>query len=1049
MKYQKNMRHLLDVLSHRHGRALVICGLAVGTLSMPVPIVAGRVFGGVKSTETQQVNQSKTVKGKVVDDNGEPLIGVTVAVKGQTGTGCVTDVDGNYSLSVPSNSTLVFSYVGYTPVTVKAGGQSTINVTMKSDAQELDEVVAIGYGTMKKRDLTGATTSLRSDAITSVMASNPIEALQGKSTGVAVFTNNQPGEAPTLRIRGSASINAGTDPLYVVDGFALTDGNMNDINPADIESMEILKDASATAIYGSRGANGVVMITTKKGSEGKHNITVHANMGVKMRSRLIETITGQEFIDYLNKATKIQGGTEPFPGGTYDGRFYDWQEGVIKSSALTQDYGLMLDGMSGDTRYMFSAGYYNQDGLLEAQGYEKFSLHSNLEHKFNKWFSIGSNMQLTNSRQDILTNQVTNDLFRLAYPTDLPYNEDGSYNIIQHGEVFNPFADMNATDDYIKSLRFIGNFFAQVNFSEHFNYKLNIGYDVKTANRYQFISSQTAKGIQSGATTGSGMHRWTKQESRLMDNILTYSNQWGDHRMSLTGVYSWQDYKYRYSQMSGQFSNDALGAHDFAGASPASLKVQSDIYSNRLISWTARGTYAYKDRYMLTATIRFDGSSRFGDDSKWGTFPSVGLAWRASEENFLKNNKIITNLKLRTSYGVTGNQEIGNYQSLARLQTSTGNGNYSDGTNSIIGFYEEVGNSKLKWESTKQFDAGFDLTLIDRIYLNFDYYNRQTTDLLYNVPIPSTSGYQNVLSNVGKVSNYGLEFSASADVYKDKDWTVTVGGNFTYNTNKIKKLYDGADRIVIHDGTASTGLSRVLEVGQPVNGVYAYRSLGIIKSQEALDAYLEKMPGLRGTVGIGSEMYEDVNGDGKLSIEDTKCIGSIEPKYFYGFNLGVQWKEFKLQVYGQGAFKYASMSGAENHYTNGTKWSVGYQDTGNYAMWIDNSVKNQIGVPSKDGYHDMWDAETNPNGTAPGIGAKGVVLSNRTNADWSYFILKNIQMSYDFTKLINTSYIKSLVFNVNFQNFITSANHNGYNPENGDMSNPYGKTVIFGVNIKF
>ena len=249
---------------------------------------------------------------------------------------------------------------------------------------------------------------------------------------------------------------------------------------------------------------------------------------------------------------------------------------------------------------------------------------------------------------------------------------------------------------------------------------------------------------------------------------------------------------------------------------------------------------------------------------------------------------------------------------MARLQTSTGNGNYSDGTNSIIGFYEEVGNSKLKWESTKQFDAGFDLTLIDRIYLNFDYYNRQTTDLLYNVPIPSTSGYQNVLSNVGKVSNYGLEFSASADVYKDKDWTVTVGGNFTYNTNKIKKLYDGADRIVIHDGTASTGLSRVLEVGQPVNGVYAYRSLGIIKSQEALDAYLEKMPGLRGTVGIGSEMYEDVNGDGKLSIEDTKCIGSIEPKYFYGFNLGVQWKEFKLQVYGQGAFKYASMSGAEN-----------------------------------------------------------------------------------------------------------------------------------------
>lgn len=1049
MKYQKNMRHLFDVLLNRHGRALAICGLAVGTLSMPCSAVAGPVSGGVKLVETQGVNQSKTVKGKVVDENGEPLIGVTVSVKGRPGSGCITDVDGNFSLPVPSNSPLVFTYVGYAPVTMKTEGVSTLNVVMNPDTNLLDEVVAIGYGTMKKSDLTGATTSLRSDAITSVMASNPIEALQGKSSGVAVFTNNQPGEAPTLRIRGSASINAGTDPLYVVDGFALTDGNMNDINPADIESMEVLKDASATAIYGSRGANGVVMITTKKGSQGKHNISVHANLGVKMRSRLVETITGQEFIDYLNKVTTAQGGTEPYPGGVYNGKYYDWQKGVINSSALTQDYGLTLDGMSGDTGYMFSAGYYNQDGLLDAQGYEKFSLHSNIEHKFNKWFSIGSNMQLTNSRQDILTNNVTNDIFRYGYPTDMPYNDDGSYNIIQHGEVFNPFADMNATNDNIKSLRFIGNFFAQVNFSEHFNYKLNIGYDTKTANRYQFLTSQTAKGIQAGTTTSSGMHRWSRNESRLMDNILTYSNQWGDHRMSLTGVYSWQDYKYKYSQMSGNFSNDALGAHDFSGADQASLKVSSDIYSNRLISWTARGTYAYKDRYMLTATIRFDGSSRFGQDSKWGTFPSVGVAWRASEENFLKNNNVITNLKIRASYGVTGNQEIGNYQSLARLQSSTSNGNYSDGTNSIIGFYEEVGNSKLKWETTKQFDAGFDLTLLDRITLNFDYYNRQTTDLLYSVPIPSTSGYSNVLSNVGKVSNHGIEISASADVYKDKDWIVTVGGNFTYNTNKIKKLYDGADRITIQDGSASTGLSRVLEVGQPVNGVYAYHSLGIIKSQEALDAYLEKMPGLKGTVGIGSEMYEDVNDDGKLTIDDAKCIGSIEPKYFYGFNLGVQWKDLKLQVYGQGAFKYASMSGSEDHYTNGTKWAIGYQNTGNYAMWVDNNVKNQIGVPSKDGYHDMWDAVTNPNGSAPGIGAKGVVLSDRTNADWSYFILKNIQLSYDFSKLIRIKYIKSLVFNVNFQNFITSANHLGYNPENGDMSNPYGKTVVFGVNVKF
>lgn len=593
--------------------------LGLATAALTLSSLAGTAYAAQSATPSplpQQQTKSAHVRGVVRDSNGDPLIGVSVVPSDNQKQGVITNMDGQFDIIVKGGTTLQFSYVGFKSQTVKVTPGGTYNIQLVEDNDMMDEIVVVGYGTMKKSDLTGSTTSLRNDAITSVMAANPIEALQGKSTGVAVFTNNQPGEAPTLRIRGSASINAGTDPLYVVDGFALTDGDMNDINPADIESMEVLKDASATAIYGSRGANGVVMITTKKGSKGKHNISVHANLGVQMRSRLIDTITGQEFIDYINAANEAQGSAKPFPSG-YTGQFYDWQKGVIKSSALTQDYGLTLDGMSGDTKYMFSAGYYNQDGLLDCQGYEKFSLHSNLDHKFNKWFSIGSNMQLTTSRQDILTNPVTNDIFRSGWPTDMPKNDDGSYNIIQHGEVFNPFADMDATNDNVKNLRFIGNFFAQVNFSEHFNYRLNIGYDVKNSNRYQFLSSQTAKGIQAGTTTSSGLHKWARQESRLMDNILTYSNQWGDHRMSLTGVYSWQDYKYRYSQMSGNFSNDALGAYDFSGADQASIKVASDRYSNKLISWTARGTYAYKDRYMLTATIRFDGSSRSGSDSKW------------------------------------------------------------------------------------------------------------------------------------------------------------------------------------------------------------------------------------------------------------------------------------------------------------------------------------------------------------------------------------------------------------------------------------------------
>ena len=351
------------------------------------------------------------VKGTVKDANGQPVIGANVLVEGTT-IGTTTGADGSYQLEVPADGKLAISYIGYKPQTVAVAGKTAVDVTLEEDAAMLDDVVVVGYGTMKRSDLTGSTASLSTDEITSVMAANPIEALQGKSTGVAVFTNNQPGEAPTLRIRGSASINAGTDPLYVVDGFPRTDANMNDFNPADIESMEVLKDASATAIYGSRGANGVVMITTKKGSEGRNNISFHANVGVSQRARLLETISGQDFIDYINTATVNQGGTAPFPGGVYNGKFYDWQKETIQKSAITQDYGVQLDGQGAKTKYMFSAGYYDQNGLIESTGYEKISLHSNLEHSFNKYLTIGANMQFTTGKQDIQTDNVTNDIFR-------------------------------------------------------------------------------------------------------------------------------------------------------------------------------------------------------------------------------------------------------------------------------------------------------------------------------------------------------------------------------------------------------------------------------------------------------------------------------------------------------------------------------------------------------------------------------------------------------------------------------------------------------------
>ncbi len=1022
-------------------KSSLFAGLTLVAAVSLMPATSYAVGGGLRAANVAAQQQKAT--GKVLDASGEPLIGVSVVVKGDSRTGAITDLDGNFTIDVPQGATLVFSYVGFQTQEHKAGGNMVIK--MQEDHNNLDDVVVVGYGTMKKRDLTGSITQLKTDEITSVMTANPLEALQGKAPGVAVYTNNEVGAEPTLRIRGSASINAGTDPLIVVDGFPLVDGNMNDINPADIESMEVLKDASSTAIYGSRGANGVIMITTKKGTEGRFNINAHANLGVTTPSRLIDLVDGQDFVDYITKAYANAGNGQPDVSGA--GKYNtNWQKEFLKGSALTQDYGVTLDGATSKTNYMLSGNYYNQDALIPNRGYEKFSIHNNLDHKVNSWLTIGSSMQLSISTRNFLAGETMNNIFRYGWPTEPIRNEDGKYNIIDIGEFWNIFADNDAMTDRVKQLRFLGNWYAQAKITKHLTYKLSIGYDTKTSNQYYFNSSQNSRKVAQGLTTSDGTHNWWRSRSKLMDNILTYENQWGDHRMTATAVYSWQDYKYNTTEISGTFTNDKLGAYDFSGAVQSSLNPSSDFYSNRLISYTGRATYAYKDRYMLTGTIRFDGSSRFGSDTKWGTFPSFGFAWRASEEPWMKKQNVVTNLKLRASYGVTGNQEIGNYNSLARLSTGN-NGNYSDGAGTLIGFYETVGNSKLKWERTKQLDLGFDLSLWDRLFVTLDYYNRNTTDLLYSVPIPSTSGYSNVLSNIGEVNNRGIELAINGDIIRTKDWTVSAGFNISHNNSKIKALYGDVDQVTLVNGTS--GLGQILRVGDPVNSVYARHSLGIIKDQETLDWYKQYVPNTASALGLGDEMYEDLDGDGSITINDYKCIGSIEPKYFYGINLGVKYKAFSLQIYGQGAWKYASMLGAEDARAKDTKWSVGYQNIGSYELWAENNVNNVLGLPSKYAYDRMW-SETNPNGTFPRAGAHQVYLSDRTNGDWSYFIVKNIQLSYDFSSLL-TKYktIKGLILNVNFQNFITAANHRGYNPENGDISNPFGKTVMFGVNLKF
>lgn len=1003
-----------------------------------------------KGTESHSQNsvQQKAVSGKVTNASGEPVPGVTVVVKGTT-IGTITDIDGTYTLtSVSTGSTLLFSFVGMRTHEIYFDGQAVINVAMEEETIGIDEVVAIGYGTMKKSDLTGAITQVKADELSTVSVSNPIQALQGRASGVAVLTNNAPGSSPTLRVRGTGSINAGNDPLYVVDGFPLMNSNLNDINPNDIESLEILKDASSSAIYGSRGANGVVIITTKSGKKGKNDLSVNSYFGIQTPERLVDMLDRDEFISFANDAYTYSKGNPVYssdnPAPEYN---TDWQDEIIRDRATIHEHSITFEGGNDKTNYMLSGNVFLQTGLLQASGYDKYTFRNNLNHKFSKWLAVGNHLNYSHSTQDYRDN-ATGNIFRFGWPTMPVKNPDGSwyYSFLdpQHDSYiegkWNPVADGNEVTDESVRNRILGDVYAEFTLHKNLKFKTNFGVDISDTKGYEYSTSKSSAGLSAGGK-GQGGQSHKKMTSLLTESMLTYSKVWNNiHRFIAVGVYSYQDYEYEDMSISGSgFENDATGAYDMTLATRESVDYSSDKYSNKLISWTARASYVYDDKYMITATGRYDGSSRFGENNKWGFFPSIGFGWRISQESFLIDNPVITNLKLRASFGITGNQEITNYASLPKL-TSV---NYVYNNALLQGYTESIGNPDLSWERTTQYDMGIDIGLWNRLDINIDYYKRTTEDLLYDVPIPTTSGYDSILDNIGEVENKGVEVSVFSQIL-DGDLKWSVGANVTYNKNKITELYGDVEKINL--GTSSNGYARFLEVGKPVNAVYTRESGGIIRTQEQLDEYRK----IRSTANFGEEMYVDHTDDHSIGTDDYICIGSPEPKFFYGFSTSLSYKNFSLELYGQGAHDYASVAGIDNSAFGETSLVIGYaSSTDSYLMYGENQILNQNYQPSKYAYKRMW-SESNPDGTFPRAGAKDVYFSDRTSAGWNYFMLKNIKLGYDFSSLIkNANWIKQLNVYVNLQNYFSDANHRGYNPENGDTTYPWAKTMIFGMNVKF
>lgn len=1017
-------------------------GLAYTLLSETSIVITRRNerHSGQSKTTTQGV----TINGRVRDASGEGIIGATVKEKGTTNA-AVTDFDGNFTLATAPDATLIITYIGYVAVEQKVSAGHSLDVELQEDNKQLNETVVVGYGTMKKADLTGAVSSVKQADLKAVTAADPLQALQGRVTGVSVMTNNIPGEAPTMRIRGSGSISAGNDPLYVVDGFPLMNGSINEINANDIASVEILKDASATAIYGSRGANGVVMITTKTGTKKSKNLTLNASYGFQMPGRLIETMTHDQFVDFINTAYTNSTGKPVYTAENPAPNIHtDWQDEIIKDSAPVQDYSISFDGTSGDTQYMLSGGAFMQDGLMPGSSFDKYTFRTNVQHKFNRHLTVGNHLQYAYTEKEnsnyLDVNCTLSSVWRAGWPTLPVKNEDGSYAVpadnsaisgyFNDSNKWNPVANFGEVTSTTSTSRLLGDVYAEIKIIEGLTFKTNFGIDISNARGYNYNTSKMT--ITTGS--GNGGNSYVKELSRISESILSYQKAWNKHRFSATGVYSWQDYTYENLSLSGKgFQNDETGAWDMSQADRETISYSSGKYGNTLISLTGRVTYAYNDRYLLTATARYDGSSRFGEDNKWGFFPSVGLGWRVSEEPFFRNNKVITNLKLRASYGVTGNQEIGNYKSLAQLKSTK----YIYNDTMIQGYYETIGNPELKWERTRQVDLGLELSLWDRLHLNVDYYSRRTSDLLYDVPIPSTSGFSTMLSNIGVVSNQGVEISLTGRAVDTKDFKVDATVNLSKNKNRIKELYNDVQSITI---TSGLGLSKYLKVGESLLSIYALKSEGIIKTEEQLAEYQKIVP----TASLGDEMYADTDGDGAITAKDEINIGETEPNFFYGTALNIQYKKFNLNILGQGAHDFAAVGSKNSNIGIGIH---GYGDTFNYLLMGENQTDNRNYLPSKYAYERMW-SPSNPNGTFPRAGASNVYLSDRTNSGWNYYVVKSIALSYDFgSNLIKG--VKGLSAYVNLQNFITFANHRGYNPENGDTSNPWVKSVTVGVNVKF
>jgi TonB-linked SusC/RagA family outer membrane protein len=957
--------------------------------------------------------QQRTVTGTVRDEAGNPVPGVNIQIEG-TLTGTVTDGNGKYSIDIPGEgATLVFSFVGYITQRISVGDQTVIDLQLSPDIKRLDEVIVVGYGTQKRSDITGTVASLPEERLEMVPNLNIAQAIQGAIPGVMIQTSSA-GAAPTeaILIRGRNSIKASNDPLIVVDGIPYG-GELGDINPNDVKSIEILKDASAAAIYGSRGANGVILITSKEGVTGETVVSYDGKFSLQNYVNLPDLMTGPEFYQFkMDREPNAMTNTEQ---EVYDaGEWVDWLD-LTTRQGHSQEHNLSVSGGLNKTTYYIALGLLDVTGIMVNDDFLRFTNRINIDTKIKGWITLGTRTQL--SFDDKSGASPESGPTRMN-PLTRPYDEDGNLTIYPWPEDIyfpNPLQE-TLWDDKDKSYQALTNNYLILDFPfiKGLSYRLNTGVRIRFRDEATYQAMNTAAGFENHGSSSSDRTLWN---NTLVDNILSYTKEFGKHSIFGTALYSFERYERTANgEDASNFPNDFLSW--YASAQAVNHTPSYSYYKTVLLSQMVRVNYAYDSRYLLTLTGRRDGYSGFGAETKWGIFPSIALGWNLANEKFFPFKDLFNELKIRASLGKNGNQAVGAYETITRL----GSADWISNQLTMVGYLPStIGMDDLGWESSRTFNLGLDVGMLqNRIRGDLNLYKTNTTDLLLDRTISAVHGITSVTQNIGETENKGIELSLTSRNIVTSNFTWIMSGNMAAVKNKIVSLYGYLDE----QGKEIDDVGNKWFIGHPIRVNYDYVIDGVWQLDEAEEAALwGSRPGF--------VKFRDVNGDTLLTAVDRQIVGQLDPKFIWGLSNTFSYKNFRLNIFIHGVHGVTK----DDEYMQDDVYPFVRRNTINKNRWTPDN-------PTNDFYMNAVNAHM-----MAGVSAE----ADNFFEDASFIRIKDVSLSYDFpVRWISKIYLSSLRLYVTGRNLYTFTKWNGMDPELDDQRLfPLERQIVFGLNLGF